>query len=117
MTYVVDTSVFLRWWVDQIGWQHAQRVCDEFLACDVELCTPEFTRVEHAEVLRKVGYLKGLFTEAEHLAAAEALDVVGIELVPLDPTGGSARRSAWVVHVRCHWCVLGTRSRPNASDR
>jgi len=84
MTYVVDTSVFLRWWVEQIGWQHAQRVRDEFVAGDIVLITPEFTRVEHAEVLRKKGLLDGVLTEDEYLGAVEALDVLGVEMVKLD---------------------------------
>lgn len=83
MTYVVDTSVFLRWWVEQVGWQHAQRVRDEFVAGDLALITPEFTRIEHAEVLRKKGLLDGVLTEDEYLAAVQSLDVMGVELVNL----------------------------------
>lgn len=84
MSYVVDTSVFLRWWVEQVGWQHAQRVRDQFLAGDVVLITPEFTRVEHAEVLRKKALLDGILNEAEYLDAVASLDVLGVDLVPLD---------------------------------
>lgn len=84
MSYVVDTSVFLRWWVEQVGWQHAHRVRDRFLAGEIMLITPEFTRIEHAEVLRKKGLLDGVLGEDEYLAAVESLDVLGVELVPLD---------------------------------
>lgn len=83
MTYVVDTSVFLRWWVEQVGWQHAQQVRDEFVAGRLALVTPDFTRIEHAEVLRKRGFLDGLLTETEYLAAAQSLDIMGVELVSL----------------------------------
>lgn len=85
MNYVVDTSVFLRWWVEQIGWQHAQRVRDEFIAGNVALITPEFTRIEHAEVLRKRALLDGVLTEDEYLAAVQSLDVMGVELVRPGP--------------------------------
>ena len=84
MSYVVDTSVFLRWWVEQVGWQHAHRVRDRFLAGEITLITPEFTRIEHAEVLRKKALLEGILNEDEYLAAVESLDVLGVELVPLD---------------------------------
>ncbi len=87
MTYVVDTSVFLRWWVEQVGWQHAQRVRDEFVAGDVALITPEFTRIEHAEVLRKRGLIDGVLNKDEYLVAVRALDVMGVELVALDHDG------------------------------
>jgi len=83
MSYVVDTSVFLRWWVEQVGWQHAQRVRDQFLAGDVALITPEFTRIEHAEVLRKKALLDGILNETEYLHAVASLDVLGVDLVPL----------------------------------
>jgi predicted nucleic acid-binding protein len=84
VTYVVDTSVFLRWWVEQAGWQHAQRVRDELLAGDVALMTPNFTRVEHAEVLRKKGLLAGVLDHDEYLAAVQSLDVMGVDVVALD---------------------------------
>ena len=84
MTYVVDTSVFLRWFVEQVGWQHAQRVRDQFLAGDVDLLTPEFTRVELAEVLRKKGLLAGVLDEAEYLDAVQVLDVLEVGIAVLD---------------------------------
>jgi len=85
--YVVDTSVFLRWWVDQIGWEHARRVRDAFLAGDSRLVAPSFTRVELGNVLRKVGLLHGVLDTAEYLAAARSLDDLGVELVETDADG------------------------------
>jgi len=87
MSYVVDTSVFLRWWVEQVGWQHAHRVRDQFLAAEIVLITPEFTRIEFAEVLRKKALLDGILNEAEYLDAVASLDVLGVDLVPLDRDG------------------------------
>lgn len=84
MKYVVDTSVLLRWFVEQVGWQHAQRVRDQFLAGEVELLTPEFTRVELAEVLRKKGLLAGVLSEDEYLDAVQVLDVLEVEMAVLD---------------------------------
>lgn len=93
MSYVVDTSVFLRWWVEQVGWQHAQRVRDGFLAGEIALITPDFTRIELAEVLRKKAFLDGLLTEDEYLVATESLDMLGVDLVALD-RGGLVRAAA-----------------------
>ncbi|MGQ0743113.1 MAG: type II toxin-antitoxin system VapC family toxin [Acidimicrobiales bacterium] len=87
MSYVVDTSVFVRWWVEQVGWQHAQRIRDRFLAGDLSLVTPDFTRIELAEVLRKRAFLEEVLTEDEYLAAVEMLDVLEVELVALDRDG------------------------------
>jgi len=87
MTYVVDTSVFLRWWVEQVGWQHAQRVRDEFFVGDIALVTPDFTRIELAEVLRKTALRHGLLTQDEYLGAVQALDVMGVDVVVLDQDG------------------------------
>lgn len=83
MTYVVDTSVFLRWFVEQVGWQHARQVQEQFVAGEIELVTPEFTRVELAEVLRKKGLNAGLLDEAEYLGAVRMLDVLDVEVVAL----------------------------------
>jgi len=87
VSYVVDTSVFVRWWVEQVGWQHARQVRDDFVAGDVTLIAPEFTRIEHAEVLRKKGLLDGLMTEPEYLAAVQSLDIMGVEMITLDHDG------------------------------
>lgn len=75
--------MFLRWWVEQPGWQHAQRVRTAFLAGELGLVTPDFTRVELAEVLRKRGLLDGLFDERQYLVAVGSLDALGVELVAL----------------------------------
>lgn len=49
--YVVDTGVVLRWFVPQVGYEHAREVRDAFRAGPVELAPPDFARVELAEVL------------------------------------------------------------------
>lgn len=85
--YGVDTSVFLRWFVDQVGYEHAREVRDEFLAGAVELRTPDFTRIELANVLRKTALITGIMTEAEYLSAVRVLDDLGVEIVPLDADG------------------------------
>ena len=84
MTYVVDTSVFLRWWVEQVGFQHARRVREQFVAGAIALATPDFTRIEHAEVLRRKGLLEGVMSLEEYLVAVALLDVLGVEMVVLD---------------------------------
>ncbi len=81
--YAVDTSVFLRWWVDQVGWQHARRVRDDFLAGAIRLATADFTRIELANVLRKKGLLRDQLTEDEYLVAVRSLDDLGVDVVAL----------------------------------
>jgi predicted nucleic acid-binding protein len=87
VSYVVDTSVFLRWWVEQSGWEHARQVQEDFLSGSAPLATPDFTRIELAEVLRKRGLVPGLLSEDEFLVAVRSLDVLGVELVLLDSAG------------------------------
>lgn len=79
--YVVDTSVYVRWFIDQVGFEHAREVRDAFLAGEVELISPDLARVEMANVLRKKGLLDGHLTRAEYLAAVRTLDDLGVDLV------------------------------------
>ncbi|MEV0235109.1 hypothetical protein [Nonomuraea sp. NPDC050786] len=57
--YIVDTGVFLRWFVDQPGYEHAREMQDAFLRGQVMLETADFARIEVAGVLRKKGLLSG----------------------------------------------------------
>ncbi|MEU4831963.1 hypothetical protein [Streptosporangium sp. NPDC023615] len=57
--YIVDTGVFLRWFVDQPGFEHAREVQEAFLDDLVMLETADFARIEVAGVLRKKGLLVG----------------------------------------------------------
>lgn len=77
--YVVDAGVFLRWHVDQVGFEHAREVRDAFLAGAVRLLAPDFVRVEHAEVVRKVLFLRR-HVDSEALAAlVRSLNDLGVE--------------------------------------
>lgn len=85
--YVVDTSVYVRWFIDQVGFEHAREVRDAFLAGDVELISPDLARVEMANVLRKRGLLENHLARDEYLAAVRTLDDLGVELVVQDVDG------------------------------
>lgn len=85
--YVVDSSVYVRWFVDQVGFEHAREVRDAFLAGEVVLASPDLARVEVANVLRKKGLLTGHLTRDELLAAVRTLDDIGVELVAQDADG------------------------------
>jgi Predicted nucleic acid-binding protein, contains PIN domain len=80
--YLVDTSVFVRWYVDQVGFEHAREVQKRFLDGAVGLETVDFVRVELAEVLRKKGYLEQRLTRQECLEAARDLDDLGVVVHP-----------------------------------
>lgn len=81
-TYLVDTCVFVRWYVDQAGFEHAREVQKRFLDGVVRLETVDFVRVELADVLRKKGYLKQRLTRQELLDAAHDLDDLGVVVHP-----------------------------------
>jgi predicted nucleic acid-binding protein len=82
--YLVDTGVFLRWFVPQNGYQHALKVQKQFLDGEVLLETVDFVRIELAEVLRKKGLLDGRLTLSQFLTAARALDDLGVVVHAID---------------------------------
>lgn len=78
--YVVDTGVFLRWFVPQPGYEHAREVRQAFLAETSELTTPDSVRIEFAHVLRTKGFLQDVFTRGEYLTAVRTLDDLGVDV-------------------------------------
>lgn len=72
--YLVDTGVFLRWFVDQQGFEHARRLQEALVEGTVVLETVDFARVEVAGVLRKKGLLAGLLSPEEFTAAVRVID-------------------------------------------
>lgn len=72
--YVVDTAVFVRWFIDQPGYEHARLVKKQFLDGDTHLETVDFARIELAEVLRKKGLLTGRLDVEEFKDAARVID-------------------------------------------
>lgn len=53
--YVVDTGVFLPWFVDQDGFEHARELQRRLVDGSISVETVDFVRVEVAGVLRKKG--------------------------------------------------------------
>lgn len=78
--YVVDTGVFLRWFVPQPGYQHAREVRQAFVAGACDLTTPDSVRSEFAHVLRTKGLVEDVFTRDEYLTAVRTLDDLGVEV-------------------------------------
>jgi len=81
---VADTGVFVRWFVEQPGWEHALEVRDAFLQGSVVLSTIDFVRVETADVLRKRGLLPGILDAESFAAAVRAIDDLGVTVHPTD---------------------------------
>lgn len=77
-SYVVDTGVFLRWFVPQVGFQHAREVRDRFVKGDLALETSDSVRAELAHVLRTKGLLAGHLNRAQFLSAVRSLDDLGV---------------------------------------
>jgi predicted nucleic acid-binding protein len=76
--YVVDTGVFLRWYVEQVGFEHALEIQQEYLAGRVELLTTAAARYELGHVLRTTAYLPGILDRGGYLVAASLLDDLGL---------------------------------------
>lgn len=76
--YVVDTGVFVRWFVDQDGFQHARNLQDDLVDEKTTVATVDFARVEVAGVLRKKGLLTKLLTTEEFAAAVRVIDDIGV---------------------------------------
>lgn len=77
--YVVDAGIFFRWYVEQIGFEHAREVRDGFLAGDVDLQTVDSVRIEFAHILRTKGVLKGRIS-ADDYATLTRLDDLGVQV-------------------------------------
>lgn len=78
--YVLDTSVAIRWYLEQPGFEHARQVRD----AGSTFVAPAVLRWEVANVLRKKGVLAGLLTEDDVVAALHDLPALGVEIVEDD---------------------------------
>lgn len=82
--YLVDTGVFLRWFVPQDGFKHARRIRDEFIAGQLSLQTVASVRSELGHVLRNKGLLPGLLDREQYVTATRAIDDLGVTIRALD---------------------------------
>jgi predicted nucleic acid-binding protein len=76
--YVVDTGVFVRWYIEQIGFEHALEVQENFMGGKIVLETVDSVRFELGHLLRTKGLLPKLIERDEYLAAVRSLDDLGI---------------------------------------
>jgi predicted nucleic acid-binding protein len=82
--YVVDTSVVVRWYLPQSGWQAARDYLSRFLAGTIELTTTDCARFELPHVLRKHGLQKGGMNREQYRRASRSIDDLGIASRRLD---------------------------------
>lgn len=75
---IVDTGVFLRWFVDQDGFEHARELQRQLVDGSVTVATIDFARVEVAGVLRKKGLLAGRLTPAQFASGVRVIDDIGV---------------------------------------
>ena len=80
--YVVDTGVFLRWFIDQDGFVHARELQQKLIDGTAVAETVDFARVEVAGVLRKKGFLAGRLSLEEFTAAVRVIDDIGVTVHP-----------------------------------
>lgn len=94
--YVVDSGVFARWFLPQVGFEHARRVRNDFLADAVALETPDLARIEVANVLRKAGLLRGVLDADAYVDAARTIDdlPVTVHATDAEALARAARLSA-----------------------
>jgi len=78
--FVLDSGVFLRWYVEQAGCTAARELRTRFLRGDVHLLTTDLARVEVANVLRKKGLLPGLLSRDDYLQATTDIDALGVRV-------------------------------------
>ncbi|WP_336737240.1 type II toxin-antitoxin system VapC family toxin [Nocardioides sp. CCNWLW239] len=83
--YVVDTGVFVRWFVDQDGFEHARELHDDLITERTSVTTIDFARIEVAGVLRKKGLLTKLLTTDEFAAAVRVIDDIGVTVQETTP--------------------------------
>ncbi|WP_378735226.1 type II toxin-antitoxin system VapC family toxin [Nocardia brasiliensis] len=76
--YLVDSSVFLRWFIDQDGYEHARKIQQSFVEGSVALETVDFARIEVAGVLRKKGLLTKRLSSEEFAASVRVIDDLGV---------------------------------------
>ncbi len=82
--YVLDSSVVIRWYLNQAGYVHAREVRDRLIADEVRLVAPAVLRWEVANVLRKLGALTGRLSDRDVVDAVLDLPVVGVEITEDD---------------------------------
>lgn len=78
--YLVDTSVFVRWYLQQIGYKEALDVRAAYGAGATQLETVDFVRFELGHVLRSQGLLKDRLTADEYVMAVRSIDDAGIHV-------------------------------------
>lgn len=74
--YVLDSSVAVRWYLEQPGFEHAREVRD----AEVRLECPAVLRWELGNVLRLKGVLPGLLSSQDVLQALKDLPVLGVQV-------------------------------------
>jgi predicted nucleic acid-binding protein len=105
--FVVDTSVFVRWFLEQVGYEHAREVRARFLAGALRLETVDCVRFELGHVLRTRGLLLGRLDGKEYVAATRAIDDLGVAVQITDVDAlESASELAWRRNLRFFDAVL-----------
>ena len=80
---MVDANVFLRWYVNQVGFEHAREIRDRFLAGEVRLETVDSVRIEFAHILHVKGVRQGRVDADDYLTLLR-LDDLGVVVHPTD---------------------------------
>jgi len=82
--YLVDSGVFIRWFVPQDGYQHALEVQAALLGDALRLETVDLARFEVADVLRRKGLLAGILDRSRYTTAVRVVDDLGVTIHSTD---------------------------------
>jgi predicted nucleic acid-binding protein len=83
-SWVLDSSVAIRWYLEQPGHEHAREIRDRMVAGDVSLVAPAVLRWELGDVLRRKGVLNGILATEDVVDALAGLTALGVEIVEDD---------------------------------
>lgn len=75
---MVDTGVFIRWFLKQDGFEHARELRGRLVGGDATAETVDFARIEVAGVFRKKALLTARFTPEEFTRAVRLIDDIGV---------------------------------------
>lgn len=83
--YVLDSSVAVRWYVDQVGYEHAREIQAQAVHGQMTLLAPDVLRWELGDVLRKKGVRPGLLDVQDVVDALDGLAAAGVVVHPTAP--------------------------------
>lgn len=109
MTYVVDASVVLKWFLPEPGSDAADTLLERFLNDEVDLIAPDLLLLEAANALWKRVHVRGELTAQEAMVIYRDLLTLPLMLIPVTSLGDLALQWALQLKHSAHdslYCAL-----------